>query len=217
MDVEVISKATGAVTRVASDTVDLNAPSIVRLNLTRADVVGFERQGNTLVVRLANGEQVQVAGFYPEGAAVAPHDLVLRENDGSLWQARVAPGAPRFTALQDLDELLATGAAGGESSLALPLTLLGGVAAAGAVAAVASGGGGNDAPDGNGTTPPTVPPVTGTPTPDTTPPAVPTAAIDGRGTAVTGRGEAGATVTIRDGTGAVIGRASCRERVLYRV
>ena len=88
MNAEVILKSTGAVTEVSGDVVDLTAPSIVRLDLARADVATMERQGSDLVMRLANGEQMRVADFYPEGDAAVPHDLVLRENDGTLWHAR---------------------------------------------------------------------------------------------------------------------------------
>ncbi|MEG8054757.1 Ig-like domain-containing protein [Sphingomonas aerolata] len=41
--------------------------------------------------------------------------------------------------------------------------------------------------------------------PDTTAPAAPEAAIDAGGATITGRGEAGATVTVRDAAGTVIG------------
>ncbi len=113
MNAEVILKSTGAVTEVSGDVVDLTAPSIVRLDLARADVATMERQGSDLVMRLANGEQMRVADFYPEGDAAVPHDLVLRENDGTLWHARTVTGVPRYAALQDLDDLLVAQAAGG--------------------------------------------------------------------------------------------------------
>ncbi len=208
MNVEVISKATGAVVQVAADAIDLDAPSIVRLDLARAEVAGFERQGQDLVIRLVTGEQVRIADFYPDGGAAAPNDLVLRESDGTLWHARIGTGAPRFTTLADLDDLLAAGGDGGGSSLAVPAMLLGGLAAAGAVAAVAGGGGGDDdrgdddddvggPPDpGNGS---------GNTAPDRDAPAAPTAAVRGDGVQVSGRGEPGTSVDVRNGAGIVVG------------
>ncbi len=208
MNVEVISKATGAVVQVAADAIDLDAPSIVRLDLARAKVAEFERQGQDLVIRLVTGEQVRIADFYPDGGAAAPNDLVLRESDGTLWHARIGTGAPRFTTLADLDDLLAAGGDGGGSSLAVPAMLLGGLAAAGAVAAVAGGGGGDDdrgdddddvggPPDpGNGS---------GNTAPDRDAPAAPTAAVRGDGVQVSGRGEPGTSVDVRNGAGIVVG------------
>ncbi len=211
MNAEVILKSTGAVTEVSGDVVDLTAPSIVRLDLARADVATMERQGSDLVMRLANGEQMRVADFYPEGDAAVPHDLVLRENDGTLWHARTVTGVPRYAALQDLDDLLAAQAVGGGgSSLALPAALLGGAAAAGAAVA-AAGGGGNDDAGGNtggntgGTTPGQPAPGTGGTTPDRDPPAAPSVTVRGDGAQITGRGEAGATVQVRGPDGGVVG------------
>jgi VCBS repeat-containing protein len=206
MNVEVISKATGAVNQIAGNSVDLDAPSIVRLDLTRAQIAAMNREGHDLVIRLANGETVHIADFYPDTPAVS-NDLVLREPDGQLWAVRGASGTPRFAAIKDLGELTAAASEGG-SSLALPAMLLGGAAAAGGIVAVASGGGSDDgdrdqSPSGGGT------PVSETPsgggTPDTTPPAAPVASVRGDGNAISGRGEPGATITVRDAAGTVIG------------
>ena len=213
MNIEVIAKANGVVTQVAGNTVDLAAPSIVRLDIPRADIAGFERQGHDLIVRLASGETVRIADYYPDNAAV-PNDLVLREDDGHLWVARTGTGSPRFSLIKDLTELTATEQGGG-SSLTLP-AILGGVAAAGALAAVAGGGGGGGsgsgsggdaAPSGGGTPAPGTGTGTGTGTPDTTPPAAPTATVRGDGALVTGRGEAGATVIVRNAAGTAIATA----------
>ena len=202
MNVQVISKATGAISNVAGDAIDLNAPSIVRLDITRAQVAGFERQGHDLVIRLVDGETIRVVDFYPDQATI-PNDLVLRETDGSQWLAHIGDGSPRFSLIRDFDDLLAGEAAGGGSSLTIP-AILGGLAAAGGLAAVAGGGGGSgDArPSGGGQQPD---PGTGTPAPDRDPPAAPTATVRSDGAAVIGRGEPGATVSIRTAAGAVIG------------
>ncbi|MFN3434971.1 MAG: BapA prefix-like domain-containing protein, partial [Sphingomonas sp.] len=49
MGAQIISKATGAVTDVPVDAIDLDAPSIVRLDLDRSAVAAFEREGHDLV------------------------------------------------------------------------------------------------------------------------------------------------------------------------
>ncbi|WP_440978095.1 BapA/Bap/LapF family large adhesin [Sphingomonas pseudosanguinis] len=53
--------------------------------------------------------------------------------------------------------------------------------------------------------------------PDLTPPALPTAAIDATGTVVTGTGEAGATLTVTDAGGAVIGTTTVLANGSYAV
>jgi len=199
MNVDVISKATGAVSQVSTATINLDAPSIVRLDIARADVAGIERQGQDLVIRLANGEQVRIVDFYSADAAVS-NDLVLREPDGTLWHARTTNTPVTFMQIDDLDDL-AVVASGGGSSLALP-AILAGVAGAAGLAALAAGGG-----DGNDDDQPTQPspgPGTGV-TPDTTPPSSPTATVRGDGAVLTGTGEAGATIQVRNTSGAVIG------------
>jgi VCBS repeat-containing protein len=199
MNVDVISKATGAVSQVSTGTINLGAPSIVRLDITRADVAGIERQGQDLVIRLANGEQVRVVDFYSADAAVS-NDLVLREPDGTLWHARTTNTQVTFTQIEDLDDL-AVVASGGGSSLALP-AILAGVAGVAGLAAVAAGGGGGD--DDDQPTQPNPGPGTGV-TPDTTAPSSPTATVRGDGTVLNGTGEASATIQVRDASGAVIG------------
>ena len=209
MNVDVISKATGATTQVSIDAIDLDAPSIVRLNLSRAEVAGIERQGHDLIVHLANGEDIRIVDFYPADASL-PNDLVLRENDGTLWAARVGDGAPRFSLIDDLDALMAAQGGGG-SSLTLPLALLGGLGAAGLAVAAASGGGDSDrGEDDDSSGNPANPgpgPGPGTVAPDREAPAAPSGTIRGDGSQISGRGEPGATVEVRDAVGTVIGSA----------
>ncbi|MGP7796930.1 BapA/Bap/LapF family large adhesin [Sphingomonas sp. CLY1604] len=204
MSAQIISKATGAVTDVAGNAIDLDTPSIVRLDLDRSAVAGFEREGHDLVIRLTNGEQIRIADFYPDNAVVA-NDLVLRDESGHQWLARVGGGTPRFSALRDLDEILAAEAHGGGSSLLVP-ALLGGVAAAGGIVALAAGGS-DERDEGTSGQPPIPDPDTGNGAPDREAPAAPTVSVSANGTGITGRGEAGATVQVRDAAGTVVGTA----------
>ncbi len=206
MNVDVISKATGAVTQMSSDAIDLDAPSIVRLDLSRSAVAGFVREGHDLVIQLADGQQIRIVDFYPVSGD-SPNDLVLREADGTQWVARLGGGAHRFSLVDDLETLIAAhDAGGGGSALALPVALLGGLAAAGGIVAAASGG--EDSDDDGATGSPSDPGSgTGTTPPDREAPAAPSATIGSDGRQIIGRGEAGATVQVRDATGAVIGTA----------
>jgi VCBS repeat-containing protein len=211
MNAEVFNKATGESSSVPLESIDLNNPSVVRLQMNRADVAGLERQGDDLIIRLQSGETIRIVDFYVAGPDGVASDLVLQEPDGSMWLARPGSGT-QFYELTDWGELvpgaaLATDAGGAGAGILLPaLGLLG---AGGLVAAVAGGGGGSD----DGIDPPAPPP------PDVTPPAAPTADVDdATGTTVTGTGEAGATVTVYapDGT-TVLGTGTVQPDGTYSV
>ncbi|MFE8583312.1 BapA/Bap/LapF family large adhesin [Sphingomonas sp. NCPPB 2930] len=194
MQTEIIAKASGTTTTTTANVITLDAPSVVRLDLDRAQVAAMERQGNDLIIRLADGQTIRIDNFYNEQRGTIS-DLVLRDDQGGQWLAHpAASGAGRFTALTSLDDLLAAqGAAqGGGASFILPAVL--GVAGVGGLVAAVSGGGGDD--DRAPATPPTA---------DTQAPARPTAIFNPAGTGVTGTGEAGATVRVTDPTGTVIG------------
>ncbi|MEG3163993.1 Ig-like domain-containing protein [Sphingomonas sp. PB2P19] len=195
MAADIIVKATGNATRVAGNSIDLDDPAVVRLDIDRSQVTAFERDGQHLVVRLADGDPIQVKDFYQQGEAV--HDLVLREGDRSLWVANpnAAAGAARFTRLGKIEDLLAADEDG--SSALMPALL--GVAGAGGLAAAAASGGGSSADDGD---------RSDGSTPDTTPPAAPTAAFAANGASVGGLGEPGALVQVRDASGSVIASAT---------
>ncbi len=189
---DVIDKATGNTVDVSGNAIDLARPSIVRLDLDRSQIASFEREGNNLVIRLINGEVIRVDNFYVQ-ANGAGSDLVLREADRSLWITNTtAQGAARFSALHSIDDLLIAGAeaaAGGGGGALLP-ALLGAAGVAGGAAAL-SGGGSSDSGS--------------RPVADTTPPGPPTVAFSANGAIVSGTGEAGATITIRDAAGNVLG------------
>ena len=140
MAADIIDKATGAVEQSALDSIDLDSASIVRLDMSRDAVVALEKSEKDLLVRLADGQVIRVADFY-ERFDGRDNNLILREADGTQWLAQSSSRFPRFSLLNDLDELIgAAGSAGAAgSSLVLP-AILGGVGLAG-VAAATSGGG----------------------------------------------------------------------------
>ncbi|QXT35501.1 BapA prefix-like domain-containing protein [Sphingomonas sanguinis] len=192
MQTEIIAKATGTTTTTSANVIELNAPSVVRLNLDRSQVAAMTREGNDLVIRLTDGQTIRIDHFYDQQQGKAS-DLVLREDQGSQWLANPsASGSGRFKAITDLDDLLGAAGAqeGGGSSFILPAIL--GVAGVGGLVAAVSGGGGNGG-NQNG------------PTADTQPPATPTASFTANGASVRGTGEAGATIRVTDGAGNVIG------------
>ena len=205
MRADVIDKSTGNIVHVPGDSIDLSSPSVVRLDIDRSQITALERQGNDLIVHLANGETIRVSNFYVQANGAAS-DLVVREGD-HLWLANTAASGPaRFAALHGIDDLLigaGAEAAGGGGGALLPV-LLGGAAVAGGAAALAGGGSSR-----GGSSPGT--------TVDTTPPSAPTATVSGNGASVTGTGEAGATVQVRDGSGALLGSGTVGSNGSYSV
>ncbi|KTT99357.1 hypothetical protein NS355_06810, partial [Sphingomonas yabuuchiae] len=192
MQTEIIAKATGTTTTTSANVIELSAPSVVRLNIDRAQVATMEREGNDLIIRLTDGQTIRIDHFYDQQQGKTS-DLVLRDDRGSQWLANPsASGAGRFRAITDLDDLMGAAATGegGGSSFVLP-AILGVAGVGGLVAAVSGGGNGGNQPGG--------------PTADTQPPATPTASFTANGSSIRGTGEAGATVRVTDGAGNVIG------------
>ena len=192
MQTEIIAKATGTTTTTSANVIELNAPSVVRLDLDRSQVVAMEREGNDLIIRLTDGQTIRIDNFYDQQQGRVS-DLVLRDDQGGQWLAHPsASGSGRFTAITDLDDLMAAATEqGGGSTFILPAVL--GVAGVGGVVAAVSGGGGNDRNQPGG------------PNADIQPPATPTASFTANGTSIRGTGEAGATIRVTDGAGSVIG------------
>ena len=192
MQTEIIAKATGTTTTTNANVIELNAPSVVRLDLDRSQVAAMEREGNDLIIRLTDGQTIRIDNFYDQQQGRVS-DLVLRDDQGGQWLAHPsASGSGRFTAITDLDDLMAAATEqGGGSSFILPAVL--GVAGVGGVVAAVSGGGGNDRNQPGG------------PNADIQPPATPTASFTANGTSIRGTGEAGATIRVTDGAGSVIG------------
>lgn len=222
----VVSKLTGVSTTVESSAVTLNAPSIVKLSVARDEISQLTRINQDLVVRLHSGETITIKNFYVTNDLGASQ-LVLAENDGTLWWVENPQAGLHFEQIADINELLVTSGASHEAGGAVWPWVLAGAVAAGGIAAIASSGGGdshhhsdgdnpppdNTNPDGNppdnsnpggsnpnGNTPGSSNPV------DTTPPLAPgELLISADGKTVSGEAEAGSLITIKDLSGNVVG------------
>uniref|UniRef100_UPI0011BA54FB Ig-like domain-containing protein n=1 Tax=Salmonella enterica TaxID=28901 RepID=UPI0011BA54FB len=222
----VVSKLTGVSTTVESSAVTLNAPSIVKLSVAREEISQLTRINQDLVVRLHSGETITIKNFYVTNDLGASQ-LVLAENDGSLWWVENPQAGLHFEQIADINELLVTSGASHEAGGAVWPWVLAGAVAAGGIAAIASSGGGdshhhsdgdnpppdNTNPDGNppdnsnpgGSTPNGNTPGSSNPV-DTTPPLAPgELLISADGKTVSGQAEAGSTITIKDPSGNVVG------------
>lgn len=191
MRIEIISKLNGTSTYAEAATVTLRDPSVVRLPLRRDQIASVTRQGDDLIITTTDGQLLRIVQFYHDAGQVES-DAVVTEGD-QHWLVHPGQGidADTFSLIGDLDALTGGAAAAGGSSLTVPLAL-GGLAAVGGGIALMSGGG-SDAPR------------SAAPAADNIPPSAPVVTVRADGGAVTGTGEPGATVQVRDANGAVIG------------
>ncbi|WP_286808187.1 BapA/Bap/LapF family large adhesin [Leclercia sp. UBA2479] len=198
--ITVLSTLTKSETTMEGTQVILNDPSIVTLHVGRADIAGYSRSNDDLIVRLTSGETITLKNFYAAGNG---SQLVLEETDGALWWIEDPLAAEQYESIASTEALLAGGATGSAGEGAVWPWVLGGLAVAGGIAIAASGGGGGGGGDDDNNNP--LPPNPGDP--DTTAPNAPTnLQLSTDGTTVTGSAEPGSTVTIRDANGNIIGR-----------
>ena len=198
--ITVLSTLTKSETTMEGTQVILNNPSIVTLHVGRADIAGYSRSNDDLIVRLTSGETITLKNFYAAGNG---SQLVLEETDGALWWIEDPLAAEQYESIASTEALLAGGATGSAGEGAVWPWVLGGLAVAGGIAIAASGGGGGGGGDDDNNNP--LPPNPGAP--DTTAPNAPTnLQLSTDGTTITGSAEPGSTVTIRDANGNIIGR-----------
>lgn len=110
----VVSKLTGVSTTVESSAVTLNAPSIVKLSVAREEISQLTRINQDLVVRLHSGETITIKNFYVTNDLGASQ-LVLAENDGTLWWVENPQAGLHFEQIADINELLVTSGASHEA------------------------------------------------------------------------------------------------------
>lgn len=123
----VVSKLTGVSTTVESSAVTLNAPSIVKLSVAREEISQLTRINQDLVVTLHSGETITIKNFYVTNDLGASQ-LVLAENDGTLWWVENPQAGLHFEQIADINELLVTSGASHEAGGAVwPWVLAGAV------------------------------------------------------------------------------------------
>ncbi|EBD0727496.1 BapA prefix-like domain-containing protein [Salmonella enterica] len=149
----VVSKLTGVSTTLESSAVTLNAPSIVKLSVARDEISQLTRINQDLVVRLHSGETITIKNFYVTNDLGASQ-LVLAENDGTLWWVENPQAGLHFEQIADINELLVTSGASHEAGGAVWPWVLAGAVAAGGIAAIASSGGGDSHHHSDGDNPP---------------------------------------------------------------
>ncbi|MFK3797055.1 BapA/Bap/LapF family large adhesin [Pseudomonas sp. NPDC088444] len=196
-NIVVADKITSQIDARAWGNLQLKDPAVVQMPVSPSQVASVSRNGQDLIVNLKNGEQIQVSNFFVSNPQGFTSDMVFQGEDGTLWQAQYSAqsfSGFTFDEIASIDELIAgTGVVSGATSAwaIAGLGLLGAGGAAAATGAASGGGGGG----GSGDTPS-----------DTTAPNAPTdLLISSNGLLLSGFGEVGALVTIRDANGNVIG------------
>lgn len=199
-NIVVADKSTSELTARAWGDLQLPQPGVVQMPVAPAQVASVSRSGQNAIVTLKSGEQVTVGNFFSASAEGVRSDMVFQGEDGVLWQAQYSAEAFNgfsFTQLSALDDLLVGAGVVGSATPEWAIAGLGALGAGGAGAAAASGlagGGGGGGGGGTATTPA-----------DTTAPDAPSSLLLGSdGLALTGLGEAGATVNAFDAFGGVL-------------
>ncbi|MCO1620805.1 Ig-like domain-containing protein, partial [Pseudomonas putida] len=192
-NIVVADKQSEVATQSAWGNINLKAPSVVQIPVSPDKVATVTQRGQDLIVTLKSGEKVTIGNFFAVDQAGVGSDMVFVGEDGTLWHAQYDAAAFTgftFEEVASLDELVAgIGTAGS----AMPTWAIAGLSllgVGGAAAAADNGGGGSS----------------GGSDPDTSAPATPIdLLVSPDGLRLTGRGEAGTTVNIRDAAGNLVG------------
>ncbi|MBV4484611.1 BapA prefix-like domain-containing protein [Pseudomonas sp. SWRI153] len=173
--------------------VQLNQPSVVQMPVSPEQLASTSRSGQDLIVNLKNGEQIKITNFFVTSPDGVPNDIVFQGDDATLWQARYNAepfNGFTFDEIESLDELIAGVGVVDGATPAWAIAGLG-LLGAGGAAAAAGGGGGGGGGGGNG---------------DATPPAPATGlTLSADGRVLSGFGEPGSVVSIRDAAGNLLG------------
>ncbi|WP_139138793.1 Ig-like domain-containing protein, partial [Pseudomonas sp. NBRC 111141] len=192
-NIVVADKQSEVATQSAWGNINLKGPGVVQMPVSPDKVATVTQRGQDLIVTLKSGEKVTIGNFFAVDQAGVGSDMVFVGEDGTLWHAQYDAAAFTGFTFEDvasLDELVAgIGTAGS----AMPTWAIAGLSllgVGGAAAAANNGGGGSS----------------GGSDPDTAAPATPIdLLVSPDGLRLSGRGEAGTTVNIRDAAGNLIG------------
>ncbi|WP_455925082.1 BapA/Bap/LapF family large adhesin [Pseudomonas putida] len=196
-NIVVADKATAQVTAQSFGNVALQNPAVVQIPVPPEQVASVSRSGDDAVLNLKNGEHVRVSNFFKVNPEGVQSDMVFQGQDGTLWQAQYDAQAFHgftFAEVSSIDDLLAGVAVVGSATPEWAIAGLGLLGAGGATAAAVGTGGGGGGGSDSGTAA------------DTTAPDAPTGlSLSPEGLTLSGLGEAGAAVTVRDAAGNVLG------------
>ncbi|CAI3794674.1 hypothetical protein DBADOPDK_01063 [Pseudomonas sp. MM223] len=193
-NIVVADKQSEVATQSAWGNINLKGPGVVQMPVAPDKVATVTQRGQDLIITLKSGEKVTVGNFFAVDQAGVGSDIVFVGEDGTLWHAQYDATAFTGFTFEDVTSLDELVAGIGTAGSAMPTWAIAGLSllgVGGAAAAANNGGGGSS---GGGSDP------------DTTAPATPIdLLVSPDGLHLTGRGEAGTTVNIRDAAGNLIG------------
>lgn len=196
-NIVIADKANSQLTAQNWGNVQLNQPSVVQMPVRPDQLASTSRSGQDLIVNLKSGEQIKISNFFVTSPDGVPNDIVFQGDDATLWQARYSAepfNGFTFEEIDSLDELIAGVGVVDGATPAWAIAGLGLLGAGGAAAATGGGGGGGGG-GGSGA--------------DATPPAPATGlTLSADGRFLSGFGEAGSLVQVRDAAGNLLGSAT---------
>ncbi|MFK0093131.1 BapA/Bap/LapF family large adhesin [Pseudomonas sp. NPDC090592] len=192
-NIVVADKQSEVATQSAWGNINLKGPGVVQMPVAPDQIATVTQRGQDLIVTLKSGEKVTIGNFFAVDQAGVGSDIVFVGEDGTLWHAQYDATAFTGFTFEDVTSLDELVAGIGTAGSAMPTWAIAGLSllgVGGAAAAADNGGGGSS----------------GGSDPDTTAPATPIdLLVSPDGLRLTGRGEAGTTVNIRDAAGNLIG------------
>ncbi|MFF7060912.1 BapA/Bap/LapF family large adhesin [Pseudomonas sp. NPDC008258] len=192
-NIVVADKQSEVATQSAWGNINLKGPGVVQMPVAPDQIATVTQRGQDLIVTLKSGEKVTIGNFFAVDQAGVGSDIVFVGEDGTLWHAQYDATAFTGFTFEDVTSLDELVAGIGTAGSAMPTWAIAGLSllGVGGAAATADNGGGGSS---------------GGSDPDTTAPATPIdLLVSPEGLRLTGRGEAGATVNIRDAAGNIIG------------
>ncbi|MDP9520651.1 BapA/Bap/LapF family large adhesin [Pseudomonas putida] len=192
-NIVVADKQSEVATQSAWGNINLKGPGVVQMPVAPDKVATVTQRGQDLIVTLKSGEKVTIGNFFAVDQAGVGSDMVFVGEDGTLWHAQYDAAAFTGFTFEDVASLDQLVAGIGTAGSAMPTWAIAGLSllgVGGAAAAANNGGGGSS----------------GGSDPDTAAPATPIdLLVSPDGLRLSGRGEAGTTVNIRDAAGNLIG------------
>ncbi|RZG67780.1 BapA prefix-like domain-containing protein, partial [Acinetobacter wuhouensis] len=127
---------------IGDSVIKLDKASIIQTKLHKEDVKEIVQEGNNLVIKLNNGEQITIENYFVKDAAGNTSDLVFEGTVCAFEQVVWENGAAGFKELTGLEELLPIVTGAGTGGVGPLPWVIGGIVAGG-IGAAAGGSGGN--------------------------------------------------------------------------
>ncbi|MGE8048234.1 BapA/Bap/LapF family large adhesin [Pseudomonas monteilii] len=192
-NIVVADKQTEVATQSAWGNINLKGPGVVQMPVAPDKVATVTQRGQDLIITLKSGEKVTIGNFFAVDQAGVGSDIVFVGEDGTLWHAQYDATAFTGFTFEDVTSLDDLVAGIGTAGSAMPTWAIAGLSLLGVGGAAAAANSNSGSSSGGSA-------------PDTTAPATPIdLLVSPDGLRLTGRGEAGTTVSIRDAAGNLIG------------